>query len=303
MSLDLPEGAVAVDLGGSSVRAAGSGSPFAEPARAAVGASMDRDQLVAAIASTIATAAGSAPVRIVVVAIPSFVMDDGTFGPSPALPSLTGARLGVLLAERTGADAVSLVPDSAAATLGEAHHGAGRGSSRFLCAVLGTGANAGAVVDGQLVTTAFGCLGDAGHVVVEPDGPPCGCGGAGCLEAICSGAALAAAGAAFGLGSARDVIDAARAGHQDGGRLVARAGTALGRAIATWSVLLWPDTVAVAGGLSTAGELLLGPARAELARVAPPYVSQAISVVAAQLGESATLAGAVALAGHPQGGM
>ena len=127
---------------------------------------MDRDELVAAIASTIATVAGSAPVRIVVVAIPSFVMDDGTFGPSPALPSLTGARLGVLLAERTGADAVTLVPDSAAAALGEAHHGAGRDSSRFLCAVLGTGANAGAVVDGQLVTTAFGCLGDAGHVVV-----------------------------------------------------------------------------------------------------------------------------------------
>ena len=75
-----------------------------------------------------------------------------------------------------------------------------------------------------------------------------------------------------------------------------RAGVALGRAISSWSVMIWPDLVAVAGGVSAAGELLLAPARAEFIRIAPPYVASRLSIVQAQLGDLATLTGAGHLA-------
>jgi glucokinase len=114
----------------------------------------------------------------VAVAIPSFA-EGGAVLDVPSLPALTGTRLGDLIAARTGAARVELVPDLAAAALGEQRLGSGRGVDRFLCVALGTGANAAAVVGGAVVDTAFGCLGDAGHIKVEADGPGCPCGGRG----------------------------------------------------------------------------------------------------------------------------
>jgi glucokinase len=163
---------------------------------------------------------------------------------------------------------------------------------RFVCVGLGTGANAAAVVDGVLVDTAFGCLGDAGHVLVDPAGPECSCGGRGCLESIASGFALTRDGAPLGLSSGRMVIEAARNGHRQAQAIVDRAGVALGRAIATWAVLLWPERVALAGGLAAAGELLLQPARQEMLRIGPPYIVSEIELVQATLGADAALLGA-----------
>ena len=169
---------------------------------------------------------------------------------------------------------IRAIPDLAAATLAEARLGAGRGVERFLCVALGTGVNAAMTVDGRLLETAVGCLGDAGHVSVEPDGgPACACGGVGCLEAIASGPALM------------------RAGHTP--EALGRAGRALGRAIAAWSALLWPERVAVGGGVAAVwGEAILEPARAELLRVGASYIVGRIELVPADLGPDAALAGA-----------
>jgi glucokinase len=163
---------------------------------------------------------------------------------------------------------------------------------RFLCASLGTGVNAALTVGGRVVDVAYGCFGDAGHVCVEPDGPECPCGGRGCLEAVASGAAFARDGAPLGLPDAEAVVGAAREGHGGAAAIVARAGTALGRAIASWGTISFPTRVAVAGGLSAAGELLLEPARSELRRVGPPYVVERMEVVLGELGADAALAGA-----------
>jgi glucokinase len=161
-----------------------------------------------------------------------------------------------------------------------------------LVAALGTGANAALVVDDRVVATAFGCLGDAGHVVVEPDGPPCPCGGVGCLEAIASGPALARAGQAIGAPAAGLVVAAARTGDPQARAIVERAGVALGRAIVSWSVMTFPDVVVVGGGVADAGELLLAPARREVVRLGTPYVVERLEIVAAGLGRDATLVGA-----------
>lgn len=292
--------AVGIDVGGSSLRAAaasvaaGSGvtghaAAPATVARRRTGRDTTRDGFRDLVLASL-TELRVHPTALAV-AIPSFVLEDGTVGECPSLPALTGLRLEPLLREWTGADAVEVVPDLAAAALGESVHGSGRGVRRFLCVALGTGANAAAVVDGQPVVTAFGCLGDAGHVLVEPDGPVCACGGRGCLEAVASGWALERDARAAGLEPGAPLTAAAEAGDPVAGRLLARAGVALGRAISTWSVLVWPDLVAVAGGVSGAGELLLGPARDEVRRIAPPYVASRLRVERAALGEDATLTG------------
>lgn len=279
---------IGVDVGGTGVRAArGSAEGIAsEPVRLPLERSLPRDELLSRIRKAIDNVGALGPV---VVAIPSFVGEDGRVLECPALPALTGVELGAEL------DGAAVVPDIAAAALGESVLGAGRGVRRFLCVAIGTGVNAAAVVDGAVVDTAFGCLGDAGQVNVDPDGPPCTCGGRGCLEAFVSGWALARDGEPLGLPDARAVVEAARAGREDATAVLERAGRALGRALASWSALLWPERVAVAGGVADAGDLLLAPARRELARVGTPYIVGALEVVPAELGADATLAGACLL--------
>ena len=184
----------------------------------------------------------------------------------------------------------SCYPTSPAAALAESSLSPG-GDSRLLCVGLGTGANAALAVGRHVVDLADGALGDAGHIVVEPDGPACPCGGRGCLEAVCSGIAFARDGRPFGLADGRAVVQAAREGRLEAIQLLDRAGVALGRAIASWAAMTVPDVVAVVGGLSAAGDLLLEPARRELRRLAQPRYA-ALHIRPGVLGSEATITGA-----------
>jgi glucokinase len=226
------------------------------------------------------------------VAVPAFLDVEGRVRFAVNLPSLEGVELSDLLRRVAGDLPVVPIADVAAAALAEALLGAGRGAERFLCVSLGTGANAAMVVGGRLLETAFGCLGDAGHIVVEPEGPACLCGGRGCFEAVASGVAMARDGRRFGLDSGRAVVDAALGGDSDATAIVARAGRALGCAIASWAAILWPERVAVCGGLSAAADLLLDPAREEMRRLGADYIVGEIEIVPAAFGSSATLIGA-----------
>jgi glucokinase len=277
--------ALAVDIGGSGVRAAlvGPDGAHASPARRPLAARMSRRELLQAIAAAIDEAGAGDGCAI---AVPGFVDPDGRWRHVANLPALEG------LASAEAFPNALVIPDLAAAAVAEARLGAGRGRPRVLVAALGTGANAALVVEDRVVETAYGCLGDAGHVVVEPDGPACPCGGVGCLEAIASGPALARAGQQIGISAAGLVVAAARTGDGRARAIVERAGVALGRAIVNWSVMTFPDVVVVGGGVADAGELLLEPARREIARLGTPYVVDGLEVVAAGLGRDATLVGA-----------
>lgn len=287
--------AIGLDVGGSSVRASVGGDIVRTP----VGRSTSLDDFLTLTGRLLddvdPTRSGS-----LAIALPTFV-DDGVLLDCPSLPSLTGTRLGDLVAEHLGRPQPLLVPDLSAAAIGEARAGRGRGVERFLCVALGTGANAAATRHGRIVDTVFGSFGDAGHVLVDPDGPECACGGRGCLEAITSGWALARDAKTIGLGSAAEIAAAADVGDEDAAALLRHAGVCLGRAISTWSVLTWPTVVAVAGGVARAGDRLLDPARAELRRIAPPYISRDIEIVPAALGDRATLEGARLLAAEAVG--
>lgn len=311
---------LAVDLGGTWLRATTTERGLAGQERIPVTSATTPQELGAHLRELAAVLLGERAHDLdeLLIAVPTFVTAEGHLLDCPALPRLTGISLTDLIAQqwagRTTPEGVSaraprtpgksghvprvrVVPDIAAAALGEASFGTGRGVGRFLCVAIGTGANAAAVIDGHLLMTAHGCMGDAGHVVIEPEGLPCTCGGRGCLETRTSGWALTREAAAMGLTDAASLVAAAGAGDPRAAAVLEGAGLALGCAMATWSVLVWPEVIAVAGGVAQAGETLLAPARASLARHAPPYIGDRIRVVAAQLGSEATLAGCLALSG------
>jgi predicted NBD/HSP70 family sugar kinase len=312
---------LAVDLGGTWLRATTPERGLAGQDRIRVSSATTPDELGTHLSHLARALLGdqAQDVDELLVAVPTFIGPDGHLLDCPALPQLTGVSLADVVAhswampttastapgassadQRQGhrAPRVRVVPDIAAAALGEASFGSGRGVERFLCVAIGTGANAAAVINGHVLDTAHGCMGDAGHVVIEPEGLPCTCGGRGCLETRASGWALTREAAVLGLPDAASLVAAAGIGDLRASAVLEGAGVALGCAMATWGAMVWPDVIAVAGGVSQAGEALLGPARAALARHAPPYIGDRITVVGATLGSEATLAGCLALSGR-----
>jgi glucokinase len=205
-----------------------------------------------------------------------------------ALAEVAAGRLGL---------PVVLSHDVRAAAAAEGALGAGRPVGDFLFVAIGTGIGAAIVAGGRPFRGAHGRAGELGHTVVEPDGPPCACGGRGCLEAVASAAAIerayAEAGAADGA-SAREVAALARA-HDPAARAVwDRAARALGVALADAVALLDPALIVLGGGLAEAGADLLDPVAAELA--ARVRLGPAPPVVAAEMGADAGLRGAALLA-------
>lgn len=174
---------------------------------------------------------------------------------------------------------VVLENDGNAAALAEARAGGGQHARMLVMLTIGTSVGGGIVAGGSLLTGAAGLPGELGHIPAERDGPPCPCGGRGCLEAYASGTAVArlAAGASVlaprdtgGVLTAEDVVAAARAGGQKAAGVLQRAGAAIGRTVAGLIPVLSPDLVLIGGGLATgATDLLLIPARRALAAAAP----------------------------------
>ncbi len=80
--------------------------------------------------------------------------------------------------------------DANAAAIGEGWQGAGRGEKSFCCLTLGTGIGGGLVFNGDIWHGEDGMGGEIGHLIVNPDGPSCGCGGRGCLEVYASATAI-----------------------------------------------------------------------------------------------------------------
>ncbi len=172
----------------------------------------------------------------------------------------------------------------------------GRSGQHVLFVAIGTGIAAASVVNGHTYAGAHGAAGELGHVVVRPGGPPCGCGGNGCLEAVASAAALARRYAALtGLAAtAADVVTRAMAGDPVAGEAWQETIEALADGLLTAQSLFDPDTVILGGGLAEAGEALLGPLRTALrARLT---FQREPRLVRAVLGDEAGCLGAALLA-------
>lgn len=208
---------------------------------------------------------------------------------------LEGFSLGAPLAKRFELP-VELEVDSNAAAMAEWCFGSGAGSKRFLCVASGTGLGVGMIIDGAPLRFAYGCLGDVGHIIVQRDGPLCTCGGHGCAEIMVSAPAVAKRfQERAGLEqeeSLRDVIVAARAGDLTARRVLEEAGEWLGIAIASMATTFFPDHIAVAGGLSEAGEFVMDAVERAFERHAGVLARSKAKVTRAVLGARATLIGA-----------
>ncbi len=214
-------------------------------------------------------------------------------------------------------DAPILVDNDAnAACWAEWRFGAAQGDSDVVMVNLGTGIGGAILIHGEVFRGRFGIAGEFGHMQVVPEGQRCECGNRGCWEQYASGNALVREARAMILANspvATDlaarvdgradeltgpiVTEAARDGDPTSIELLAEIGHWLGIGIANLAAAFDPGTFVIGGGVSAAGELLLGPARDTFRRrlTGRGYRPEA-RIVAAKLGNEAGLIGAADLA-------
>jgi len=255
---------------------------------------------LAALAGGVLQSAGSPALQGIGVAVSGPRPDGGGRVSPAALPSWVDYPLLARLQDQHPAVPVQLHAQGDCFAVAERAQGAGAGSARVLGVLLNGNVDGGLVLDGRLVPGAA----QIGHVVVDPVGPICGCGGIGCLAGMARGAAVVGwarehgwvAGAAAGPA---ELAASARAGDPVAGAALAQAGSATGVAIASVAALLDLDVVVVGGALADSGDVLMGPLRRAVERhLWLPYGRQ-LDVLGSVLGPRAGLVGAAALVlGH-----
>lgn len=230
------------------------------------------------------------------------------------IPDLIGMAVGPELAARLGMPTF-IENDGLAAIIGEWQFGAGRGVANLAGITIGTGIGSGVISGGAVLRTPgllSGTLG--GHLVVDRDGPLCGCGNRGCLEALASAPALASSardhlirgcasqireqvGGELGRIDAQVVLEAAVAGDGLAAELVERWLGYLGAGLVNLVHAYDPDLLVLGGGVMARAELIIPPLQRYVARHAWTIPPGRVRVVAAALGDDAGVLGAAAVAG------
>lgn len=233
----------------------------------------------------------------------------GTLMNPPNFPGWTYVPVKASLERALGAP-VTIDNDANVAALAEYRHGAGRGAQALVYATVSTGIGGGIVLGGRLLHGIGGAAGEFGHQTIRPDGPLCGCGNRGCLEAMASGTAIARRGrhldavVASAGGDptaihAGHVAQAAREGDEEAAAIWAAAMDDLAIGLGNVVTTLAPDRLVVGGGVTRAGEQLLAPLRAGLARHVRMVPINELDVRIAELGDDVGLVGAAALVASP----
>lgn len=207
---------------------------------------------------------------------------------------------------------VVVTNDAKAAAMGEMKYGVAVGMNNFVELTLGTGVGSGIVANGQLIYGFDGFAGELGHMIVEPDGRPCGCGRKGCLETYCSATGVVRTAIAMleespEATSLRDiatdkltsyeVYKAAMAGDAMAQEVFKQTGRRIGIACANIATFLSPEAFIFFGGLAQAGELLHRPIEeAYNENVLSLYKGKARFLMSGLDGAKAAILGASAIA-------
>lgn len=208
---------------------------------------------------------------------------------------------------------VSLLNDVRTATLGELVFGHGREVQTLAFFSLGTGVGGGLVIDGRLRLGPLGAAGELGHQTIVPNGPLCGCGNRGCLEALASGPAITAEGTRLMLAgqapelhkivsgnpalvTTRTIAEAARAGDTGAQESIRRAVEYLSIGIANVVTCIHPQLIVLGGGVAEMGDLLLVPLRKSLPERVGMFPPSDVRIEQSALGVQAGALGAIALA-------
>ena len=211
---------------------------------------------------------------------------------------------------------VAVENDCKLAALAEAHFGAGQGARTVFYMTIGTGVGGGIVRDGRIQELSD--LGEAeiGHIVAAPEGPPCWCGGRGCVESVCSGpgmarladwmaredangwasSALAASAASAGCVTSKQLLESWRAGDPFAGRVVEQAASYLATAIGAAINLTAPEVFVVGGGVGAGNSDYLALVSKKVSPLVVVYFRDRYRTVRCALGEDAVSQGAAILA-------
>jgi len=288
-----------LDLGGTNIkwvvveRSAGDWQPL-DRGQVTTPVAEGPDAIVARLASVGAEAIERNPgVTSVGIGIPGLY--DPAAGTTRFLVNIPGAWAGRPVAGPVGAALglpATLINDARAFGLAELRLGAARGASSMIGLTLGTGIGGVIAIDGRVHLGHDGTGGEIGHQTLEPDGPSCGCGNRGCLEAFARADRIAAA---CGTTTAEEAMVAARAGDATAVAGLRSVGRYLGIGIANMIVVINPDVVVIGGGISAAFDLLREPIEAELRERVYTTALDRVRLVPAELG---TWAGAIGAALH-----
>jgi glucokinase len=233
------------------------------------------------------------PVASIGIGVPGLY--DPATGSTRFLPNVPGPwagyPVGATVAAAIGLP-VALINDARAFGLAELRLGAGRGASSMIAFTLGTGVGGAFAVDGRIHLGHEGTGGELGHQTIDPDGPWCGCGNRGCVEAYARADQIAAA---CGTASAEDAVRLARQGDARALAGLEQVGRYLGIGVSNAVVVISPDRIVIGGGVAAAADLLFAPIRAELERRVTITSLVGVELVAAELG---TWAGSIGAAIH-----
>ncbi len=200
--------------------------------------------------------------------------------------------------------------DANLAALGEWKYGAGIGHHDLIYLTISTGIGGGFIIDDRMLVGPQGIAGEVGHITMLPDGPVCGCGRRGHLEALASGTGIAnyverklMEGEKSILTltpekpNSRVIAEAAKAGDKLAMEAYENAGKYIGLAITNLLHLFNPTVIVLGGGVSNTRDLILNPIKRTIEEsVMSPAYNEKLQICYAKLGDQAGLVGALALA-------
>ena len=227
------------------------------------------------------------------VGVPANVAESGILHHLPNIPTLDGSDLGSLVSGRLGIPAV-LENDATAAAIGEAWMGASKGIANSILITLGTGVGGGVFVNGQPLRGPDGGAGKLGHICVEPDGHPCGCGSNGCIEQYASATALVRLAGEAGLvvADSHELFAKWQAGEETAktvfDNMARHLGITLGGLVNTFN----PEMIVIGGGPSAAWDAFVEPLTKEIGYRAFDEPAARAKLVRTALGDDAGILGA-----------
>ncbi|MFH1436018.1 MAG: ROK family protein [Pseudomonadota bacterium] len=288
--------AIGIDVGGTFVKAglvdeAGAVAMRAErPTNAAAG-EHEIEKGILAIVSELKAAAPAAPAGVGI-GVPGMVrIAEGIVARSPNIACWKDYRAKERLEAALG-ETVILDNDANMAAVAEGWTGAGKGIRSFLAVTLGTGIGSGIVLDGRLWHGDTGRAGELGHLVVEPGGAECGCGGRGCVERYASADGMRRLAREAGLDVDVPALMALAAGGSVPARDVFRtAGRSLGSALGAWFNMTDVRTVIVGGGALPSLPFLLPHVREVLSCSVYGVEESELRILEAGLGADAGIIG------------
>lgn len=231
----------------------------------------------------------------------------GILHSSPNLPGWDDIPLAGIFSNKLSMPVV-VDNDANVAAYGEFIRGAGMGCDHFICLTMGTGFGGGIIIEGKLLRGSSGFAGEIGHTTVQVDGPLCGCGKRGCLEALVRASSIVDRARSMldsghesllsGLRSftVKDIDIAASKKDEVSIRVFAETGRFLGIGLANLVHLFNPEVIAIGGGVAAAGDFILNPAREALRSHLMDDILAEVRIVPATLGNTAAFIGAALLA-------